>query len=368
MKNLPIKIRLRQKIRNTEMKKGDVFMVTILLTDGEFTGMIRALRERPDVRIIGFLFSQDTAHRTMLDRAYVAPSWDDPEYIPFLYEVIKKESVDLIFPVVTKSLPLMALHAEEIYEKTGAVVVTAPYPVIKTANHKAALFSRLKEDPLTAEYITDFRVTRTIGDLKKELKIPFVVKPVVGENKEGFLLGVSDEKWHQAFLKGQSGRLLCPGLLELMKDEESFLEERLIMPYLPGQEWDADLLVIEGKIVSATIRKNLQMFDGLSACTETSEDQKVLKACEKIVQVLGLKYLNCISFKETEEGDLKLLEINPRAMGSIYVSALGKNNLVTRLLSILLREKDEPGFRLTHSGLRTALYYDIIPLSSGGEE
>ena len=343
-------------------------MLTILLTDGEFTSMIHALRERPDVRIVGFLVSENAAHRAMLDSSYVAPSWDDQGYIPFLYDVILKEHVDFIFPIVTKSLELMASKAQEICEKTKAIVVTSSQESIAIANNKAALLQKLQEDPGTAEYITEYEIVHTIGELKENITTPCVVKPVRGENREGFYRVVFDETWQKAFLEGNSDGVLCPSMIENMDDNLRFDEPRLVMPYLPGQEWDADLLVIDGKIVSATIRKNLYMFGGLSAVTETSEDPRILQACEKIVNVLGLKYLCCISFKETAGGELKLLEINPRAMGSIQVSALGGNNIATRLLAILLSEPDDRAFRLTRGGLRTSLYYDIIPLPQGDKE
>lgn len=341
-------------------------MITVLLTDGEFTGMIRALRERTDIRIVGFCFSGNAAHTAMLDQYYIAPSWDSPDYISFLIDIIKKEHVDFVFPVVTKSLLLMASKADEIREKTGAAVVTSSYQTISKANNKAELFGFLKTDPSTAGCITDYDVAETAGELKKKIKVPCVVKPVIGENKEGFAKVVPDDEYNNALLKGETGGLICPSLLR-DNDDSLFSEPRLIMPYLPGQEWDADLLVIDGKIISATVRRNLDMFGGLSSCTETLDDQRILDACEKIVSALGLEYLSCISFKEDGNGDLKLLEINPRAMGSIYVSAVGGNNLVTRLLSILNNEDDDRTFRLTPSGIKTSLYYDIVALNGEGD-
>ena len=87
-----------------------------------------------------------------------------------------------------------------------------------------------------------------------------------------------------------------------------------------------DILADKGHILSCTIRKNLGMFDGLSACTETSEDPRLFGICEKILKVLPLSQIFCISFKEDENGIPKLLEINPRAMGSINISTLAGND------------------------------------------
>lgn len=341
--------------------------ITILLTDGEFTGMIRSLRECGDVKIVGFCFSDDAAHRAMLDKYYIAPPWDDDSYIPFLCDVIEKEHVDYVFPVVTKSLSLMASAAEEIHCRTNAVVVTSPYGVIEKANNKAELFRTLSADESTAEYITEFDTCSTIGELKDKMHIPCAIKPVIGENKEGFVKAVSDSEWNDAFLSGNADRLICPSLLDLCDDDSVFAEQRIIMPYLPGQEWDADILVIDGRIISATVRKNLGMLDGLSACTETSDDPRILEACTKIVKVLGLEYLSCISFKEDEDGRLKLLEINPRAMGSIYVSSIGGNNLVKRLISILQGEDSGRDLRLTRPGIKASLFFDMAEVPGKGD-
>lgn len=340
-------------------------MITVLLTDGEFTGMISSLRGREDIRIIGFVFSENAAHKEMLDRSYIAPAWDSPEYVPFLIDVIKKEDIDYIFPVVTRSLELMASIKDEIKKKTGAVIVTPSYEAVSIANNKAKLFDALKKDPSTAEYITEFEVADSIKRLRDIIKVPCVIKPAVGENREGFFRVVSDDMWQKAFLEGVSDGKVCPSLLDKMEGELHFAEPRLIMPYLPGKEWDADLLIVEGRIISATVRQNLDMFGGLSACTVTRDEPRVLEACGKIVSSLGLNGLCCISFKETEEGDLKLLEINPRAMGSIFVSAMGGNNLPLRLLSILSGEDDDMTLHLTPSGIRTSLYYDIIRMPEG---
>ena len=343
-------------------------MITVLLTDGEFTGMIDSLRERKDVRIIGFCFSDKAAHIAMLDKAYIAPLWDDPDYISFICDVVRKEHVDFIFPVVTKSLPLMASAADEIKQKTGAVVVISSSQSVSTANNKAELFKALKNNPTTSEYITGFDVVSSVRELKDKLKVPSAVKPVVGENKEGFVIAVSDDVWEKAVLSGNADGLVCPSLLDLCDDGSCFEENRLIMSYLPGQEWDADLLVIDGRIISATVRKNLGMTGGLSACSETCNEPRIIEACERIVKALGLEYISCISFKEDEGGNIKLLEINPRTMGSIYISAIGGNNLATRLLSILTCESSDMDLRLTPPGITASLFYDLAKVPNKENE
>lgn len=333
----------------------DILMKTILLTDGEFTGMIKTLRSLSEpVRIVGFVSSEHAAHVTMLDSFYVAPSWRSETYLPYLLDVVRKENVDLIFPVVTTSLEFMAARAEEIREKTGAILVSSPQPAIRAANNKALLFETLAKagtirlapsadnacpEVDLSRIITEFRTAGTAGGLREACGfftsrgIGCISKPVCGENAEGFMRFVPEKEYALCRLRGEAAHLASLETFDCMEDEEPLPEERLVMPYLPGDEWDVDVLVKDGEILASTVRKNLEMFGGLSACTVTVEDPRLLNYCRGIVKCLGLRYLSCISFRADENGDPKLLEINPRAMGSIHLSTMAGNSLVEQLLA-----------------------------------
>ena len=344
-------------------------MYTVLLTDGEFTGMIRALREYGNVRIVGFVFSEYAAHSAMLDRSYIAPQWDDPGYFPFLEEVIRKENVDLVFPVVTKSLEYMASIASSIKEKTGATVVTSSENLIRIANNKASLLDFLESESSTKDFVTPHYVAKDLKELIEgiqkfeDLGISCVIKPTVGENRDGFLRIVSEKAYEEAFLEGRSSLLMTKKILASMSETLDFSTPMLIMPYLPGQEWDVDILAMEGRILSCTVRKNIGMLGGLSACTETSNHPELLRICEKILSVLPLSHIFCMSFKEDAEGKLKLLEINPRTMGSIYVSSLAGNSLVAAFFKNL---EDPDAFsgkaQITKAGCIASLYYEVMSL------
>ena len=344
-------------------------MYTVLLTDGEFTGMIRALRDYGDVRIVGFVFSEFAAHSTMLDASYIAPEWNDPNYGAFLEEVIRKEKVDIVFPVVTKSLEFMASIADSIKEKTGATVVTSSEELIRIANNKASLLDHLEKagdlkDAVTSHYVAG-SLQELLSGIRKfeEEGTSCVIKPVLGENRDGFMRIVSEEAYAKAFSEGRSSLFMTRKLLEAMPEKLDFSVPMLIMPYLPGQEWDVDILAENGQILSCTIRKNIGMLGGLSACTETSDNPELFRLCEKILSVLPLSHMFCMSFKEDASGHLKLLEINPRTMGSIYVSTLAGNSLV----SAFFRHLENPGELtgkavITSPGCIASLYYDLMRL------
>lgn len=345
-------------------------MKVFLLTDGEFTGLIRSLRSLNEkVRIIGFCSSLTCAHSAMLDAVYTAPEIDDKKYYDFLIGVIKKEKVNYVFPVATSGLEFMADSAEKIREQTGAVVITSESKAIKISNNKGLLYAFLKNVDGLEKTIEDFRIVSTYGALREgygyfnRKGIPCIMKPLRGENAEGFLRFTDKKDFTLSALKGGHSHKIALECFEEFPNDEALPSERLVMPFLPGREWDVDVLADNGKIVCATVRINNDMFGGLSASSVTAENPVILGLCEKIVSSIGLSYLSCISFREDENGVPKLLEINPRAMGSIHLSTLAGNSLVEKLLNILDGKSVSPA--ITRPGFSTALYYDIIETSSG---
>jgi predicted ATP-grasp superfamily ATP-dependent carboligase len=131
----------------------------------------------------------------------------------------------------------------------------------------------------------------------------------------------------------------------------------MAVEYLPGEEWDCDVSLHE--------RESDQHYDqkeyphdgkGLTAVLEVAPNPELEGYCSQIVSLLGLSYIVCISFKGSLDGTFKLLEINPRVMGNILVSALAGNNYVRMAVDLLNGENVTPA--PIEYGIRTALYYD----------
>ncbi len=348
-------------------------MKTFLLTDGEFTGMIRTLRSLgDDVRVVGFCSSAYCAHSAMLDSVYTAPQYDSEEYIPFVTSVIIKEKVDYVFPVGTLSLEFFAEKKSEIESITGAVVISSNAESIITANDKSRLFAAVGAVPELSDAVTEYKIAKNPGELYEAVcyfadkGIQCVSKPVRGENAEGFFRIVSEKEYIAAVMKGEASHLFCAEAILKLPQDEAFPVPRLVMPYLPGKEYDVDFLCLNGEVLSATVRTNSDMFGGLSACSTTCKNEALFDLCRGIIKTLGLSFLCCLSIKEDENGSPKLLEINPRAMGSIHLSTLAGNNLVSLLLDVVEGKADVDSLInnpvLTKSGFTTSLYYDIIPV------
>jgi len=347
---------------------------TVLLTDGEFTGLIRTLRDAYDghVRIVGLSCDPYFPHQSLLDSYHIVPHHNDPSYMDTLISIVKMEKAEIIFPIVTEGLEDLLANEQRILCETGAKIISSPYPAIRIANDKGLLYSFLSEH---SSEIAAIIPLYSFADSKKQLfevmkqieakgRIA-CIKRRRGENAAGFWI-INDNADYPSLLFNESpSRFLSKSVLSSMLQKlssEEAIPPYMAVEYLPGDEWDCDVLCMSGKVISITTRRNIRMTEGLTAVLEVAPNPELERYCERIVSLLGLSYIVCISFKADPFGKFKLLEINPRVMGNILVSALAGNNYVRMAIDLLHGDNVSPA--PVKYGIRTALYYDQMPITN----
>ena len=350
-------------------------MITVLLTDGAFTGLIRTLREAypGDVRIVGLSTDSDTPHQAILDAFYVISSHEDPGYIEELIQIISREHVDVVFPIISEGLEDIMKNEALILHRTGARILSSPLSALQTANDKGLLYTFLQNssDPILSSLAPDFYLADTKKSLFDAIKAISAsgktpcIKRRRGEDAAGFWI-IDDQVNYasQLFFEAPQRFLSKSMLTEMLSGigSEDPLPPYMVSEFLPGEEWDCDVLCFRGKLISVTTRINLSMTGGLTSLLEVREHALLTACCERIVTALHLSYIVCISFRADTEGRFFLLEINPRIMGNIYVSALAGNNYVKMAVDLLY---GRPVLAvIPTSGIKTALYYDQLLISS----
>jgi len=349
-------------------------VITVLLTDGEFTGLIRTLREAysEDIRIVGLSTDPYTPHQAILDAFYVVPSHDDPEYFDELIRITQAEKADIIFPIVSEGLESIMQNEARIRKETGARILSSPLQTVCTANDKGLLYAYLHESHdevlsgLVPSFCTAdtkhalFGAVRTIEALGKKA----CIKKRRGEDADGFWV-IDNEADYPSLLFFESPRRILSEkiLTEILAgiDDDDTIPPYLVTEYLPGEEWDCDVLCLDGRLISVTARINLNMTGGLTSVLEVRDNPLLVSFCDRIVNALHLSYVCCISFRADSEGNFFLLEINPRMMGNIYVSALAGNNYAKMAIDLLSGQPVYPVQPKT--GITTALYYDQLSIT-----
>ena len=349
-------------------------MFTVLLTDGAFTGLIRTLREAypGDVRIVGLSTDSDTPHQAILDAFYVVSSHESPAYIEELIQIINAEHVTVVFPIVSEGLEILMQNETLVRERTGARILSSPLSSLQIANDKGLLYSYLKNstDPLLSCLVPVFALANTKSALLSAVQCSrnsgkgTCIKRRRGEDAAGFWIIDDAADFASQLFYEEPKRLLSEKMLiEMLAgvQDEDKIPPYMVSEYLPGEEWDCDVLCYEGRLISVTTRINISMTGGLTAILEVRDNPLLAEYCDRIVSSLNLSYVVCISFRADAQGRFFLLEINPRVMGNIYVSALAGNNYVKMAIDLL---NGKPVYPVTPViGIRTALYFDQLLIS-----
>lgn len=349
-------------------------MHTVLLTDGEFTGLIRCLRDGcgDTVRIV--LLSTDPyfAHQSMGDAYYIVKNFSHPDYINDLIEIIQIEKVDIILPIETLGMQRVLDAGEMIFESTGARILSSPSGAVALCNDKHAFYQELGRSgfsdlvPCYAIANSADQLLDAVSDFIGRGIIP-CIKRTAGENAEGFKIIIPKPGPDSFYPDGMQGdRMTVTALAEMLREYQSGVPfpAYMVCQYLPGKEWDCDVLSKDGTVLCITVRENIRMNGGLTAVLRTCRNPVLENLCSRITSLLNLSYVSCISFREDASRKPYLLEINPRMMGNIFVSSLSGNNYAKMALDLYDGLPVYP--KTPIDGIITSMYYNqarIDPLS-----
>ena len=102
--------------------------------------------------------------------------------------------------------------------------------------------------------------------------------------------------------------------------------ELLVSEVLPDEEYTVDTIVNHGKPILILPRLRKKTNNGISVEGQFLENQEIIDYCFKILTSLKLHGPIGIQVKKAEDGQFKILEINPRIQGtSVAAMGLGIN-------------------------------------------
>jgi carbamoyl-phosphate synthase large subunit len=127
--------------------------------------------------------------------------------------------------------------------------------------------------------------------------------------------------------------------LSWLQGNENRMPEAHLVEYLEGEEYSVDTLSIEGKVLKAVVRRRLSSIYGIATEAVVENDPKAEQAACEICESLRLDYVSNIQFRKDGNGDLKIMEINPRIPGTIGLTVNAGVNMPYLALKLLLREE-----------------------------
>ena len=295
------------------MNRSDSSLIRVLVTGAggpAAIAVIRSLAEDPKFTLIaadmdpwasGLYLVPKDSRVLLLPAAHV-------DFISNLLEICKEKSVDILISTVDGELEPVAKNVEH-FRVMGMRVLGAPLHILRETLDKFALARKC---------LLVVGVPRTELLEQADLSLwsfPVVVKPRWGSGSRGFRL------------------IESPADITLADLEKGML----IQEHLPGLEYSIDVLATsEGAPVAAVPRLRVRVDSGIAVAGRTICNPDLENFGMKVISTLELPYISNVQAKCRANGELCLLEVNPRVPGSLALTRAAGVDMVRLAVDQLL--------------------------------
>jgi len=279
-------------------------MINILITDAggaAAVGVLKSLKNRDDVKVIACDANPLSTGLYLADRNYTIPTIYDINFVEVVFNILKKEKIDVVFPTGGHDL-LWWSENRDTFKDMGVTLMMSDYKSIQKCVDKLLFYETCKDN---------FPLPKTYDTYPNSSRILFM-KPVHG--------------------KGSVGAKLVQGYKDVPDDQPYLFQENL-----PGTEWTIDALCdMDGNPLSVIPRKRLEIKAGISTKGVIELNKQIIAECEDMCRFLNLKGPICLQMKEDKTGNPKFIEINPRFGGSTIFATHAGVNFPSLLLDMYL--------------------------------
>lgn len=306
-------------------------------------GIIKSLRlvKERKIKIVGVDMRKDAVGSVLADKFAVIPAAKSHKYFPSLLMIAKKFKVDVILPLNTDELLVLARN-KVVFEKEGIKISISSPKSIEIANNKYLLMKSLKNIiPLPK-----FHYVKTPKEFKKavyNLGYPREIvcfKPSVSRGMRGFrILDSKIDHLNVLLTQKPTGIFTTFDEIFPILEKAHPFPELLVMEFLPGTEYSVDALADKGKplIIIPRTRDYIKM--GISFEGTLIKHTRIIEYSKKIIKKLKLNGNIGFQFKEDQKGIPKLIECNPRLQGTVVINTFAGANLVYLAVKLALGEK-----------------------------
>lgn len=280
---------------------------SLLLTSiGKRVQLIEHLKK--SFRIVGADAGELNAGKAFVDKFYKIPKARENGYIDFLLNICNEEAVKVLIPLYEGEFEILH-NAREKFKRIGTLVLLSNVEILEICKDKKKTYdyfmnSKIKTPKVYSE--NEIKDIITYGDIDK---LPLIIKPRDGMGSKG-IYKINNFKE-----------------LKLFKD---YVEDGIIQEYIEGTEYTVDVLTdLYGEPVYVVPRKRLEVRAGEVVKSSTSRDGNIINETLKVMKhlnklrdsnMLGLLGPLTIQFFKKGNGEIYLLEINPRFGGGVPLS------------------------------------------------
>ncbi len=261
--------------------------------------VLKSLRHDPSVALLAADMDCWAAGLYLVPQASraVIPAGLAPEFCELLLARCLALGADVVIPTVDAELrPLAA--ARPAFEQAGVRLMLPPAAALDLTLDKLTLARAC------AGVVRVPRTERLDADTDPDSwSYPVIVKPRTGSGSRDISVIVS-----AAELKAE---------VEAREPAADFI----IQEYLPGEEYSIDVLAdTDGRVVAGVPRVRARVDSGVSVAGRTLHDRELEWFGAEVARRVGLTFISNVQVRRDQHGQPALLEVNPRAPGSLSLT------------------------------------------------
>jgi len=296
-----------------------------------------------DFYIVGVDMYKDAVGFYFTDAEYVVPPGNSEEYSKELFKIAKKEKIDIILPLSDEEVIALS-KCKKKFRKEGILIPCSEYKIVKISSNKSLTLKYLEEKGID---IPKYRVPHNINELKNDIfalgypKEPVVFKPNCARGARGFwVINSNFSKENMILYNRVRQTISLEWLLESLKNINKF-PEILVMEYLPGKDFNVDVLAWHGDSIYIIPNERLVPNAGPVQVGLIKKDKKVQKIVKKIVKTFEFDYWINVEVAYSKEPNSRPLvyEINPRISAPILANKAAGIDLLKIGIKLALGKK-----------------------------
>lgn len=284
----------------------DICTVLITGAGGASVPLLIELLRKKKYRVIAADMDPSAIGLYVADKGYVIPCGISPDFLPFIRNICRNESVRAIVPLVDEEL----ISSTEL-EQDGIAVLLPRTEFIATCLDKFVLMQKLKSIGINVPE------TMLAAEGYSGIHYPVIVKPRRGRGSRG--IGIVDSE---------------EGLNSFINASPYQANELLIQKYIEGVEYTVSVVVWRDGKVQAVVPKEIISKRGITRIAVTRRNQKIESLCIRIQEQLKADGPFNVQLRfDASIAEPFIFEINPRFSTSISLTIASGIDEIGGLLS-----------------------------------
>jgi carbamoyl-phosphate synthase large subunit len=216
----------------------------------------------PGGRLFGADLSSLSAGFHDADQGFLVPPCTDPGYVPRLLELVRRERVDVVVPLIDTELAILA-RSREVFLREGCHVIVSDLEQVLLTRDKARSVERFRQLGFDAPRV----LSPAEVDRLDALRYPVFVKPAHGSSSLGATRADGPDELRYALSRTQ---------------------QPIVQSFEEGEEFTIDVFCDLGGVVRCVVpRKRLEVRGGEVSKGLTVKDRAMMDAAARLVTALG---------------------------------------------------------------------------------